>query len=337
MSVTQERGTPGHGTARWSRVNETWRPTSDGGASEAMSWMRTLVWSLLVFEGLAFGSMAAQPATGEAVPLSGTVESRRGDTVQVAFEPHATVGPAVGDRVVFTHVPENAGGVEARAEGTVAAVGDGTVGVAVTLGRPGFDSTVVIHATGAASVPQPPPGFRRVLVDQYAATADDPFPCQRYEVDVPVAVEIESRPSSLCEIRLDGLRSTVFRLERHFGTIDRDDSIRRDLLAAHQEAAWRESSLPVRGSFTERVPNSQFTVLWSDRAVNGRARCFASAWRRNDIGPPLGPQVNLRATCHAGDDLYFDIRLITLRDQWPAVESDVLQTVGSLRVLPQAR
>lgn len=84
-----------------------------------------------------------------ATEISGKITAKRGDSVQVTFEPHQTAGPAIGDTVSFSLEIPGAGGIRAKAgEGTVTEVDGTTVWVKTSDNRPNLRMDAVVQATG---------------------------------------------------------------------------------------------------------------------------------------------------------------------------------------------
>ena len=86
------------------------------------------------------------PTAFAATAITGTVTSKKADTVNVEFRPLENAAPAVGDRVDFKTTMK---GLEVNAgQGEVTESTSGSARVRITKGRPGLDVTAIIYATG---------------------------------------------------------------------------------------------------------------------------------------------------------------------------------------------
>jgi TPR repeat protein len=111
--------------------------------------MRSFFSALVIIVPLLFQTSLSFAAT----EITGTVAAKRGDSVQVTFEPHEAAGPAVGDAVSFSKEIPGTGGIRAKAgEGTVTEVDGTTVWVKTIDNRPNLKMDAVIQATGTANL-----------------------------------------------------------------------------------------------------------------------------------------------------------------------------------------
>jgi len=78
--------------------------------------------------------------------ITGTVTSKRADSVKVEFAPHKTAGPKVGDKVDFKTMMQ---GLEVNAgQGEVTESESSSTWVKINKGHPNLKMTALIHATG---------------------------------------------------------------------------------------------------------------------------------------------------------------------------------------------
>ena len=111
--------------------------------------MRTFYFFLILCLFTLFNTLPASAAT----EITGTVTAKRGDSVEVTFEPNDTAGPKVGDVVSFSKEIPGMGGLKAKAgEGTVTEVRGATVWVKTTDNRPNLKMDAVIFATGVVEL-----------------------------------------------------------------------------------------------------------------------------------------------------------------------------------------